>query len=108
MLSVGCAFSFCAGAISFFFFFFDMSSFFVFMVSLSDCPSVFVGHDRVAGFLGFTGLFRDEEVLRCFRRISLLHGAVCAVLEIVDRSPRSLLHMVLGGQLQMRILQLAL
>ena len=29
-----------------------------------------------------------REVLRCSRRISILHGAVCVVLEIAVRSPR--------------------
>ena len=44
--------------------------------------------------LSVSGL-RDNGFLHCSRRISFLHGFVCAVLEIAVRSPRLLLHLVL-------------
>ena len=46
-----------------------------------------MGQDHVVDFLGFADLFEDRGVLRHCRRISILHGAVCAVLEIVVRPP---------------------
>ena len=68
------------------------------MVSLSNSGlCVFVGQDRVTDFPGFAGLFGDSEFFRCSRRISILHGAVYAVLENAVRPPQLLFHPVLGG-----------
>ena len=46
----------------------------------------------------------DRKVLLYSRRISVLKGAVCEVLESLARPPR----LVPNGQLRMRALQLAL
>ena len=72
-----------------------------------DCGSSFSSSGFLSSFivsLSDSGL--RNGFLRCSSRISFLLGAVCAVLEIAVKSIR-LLHLVLGGQLRMWILQLA-
>ena len=61
---------------------FILSSWFPSQTLVSLC---ILGQDRVTDFLSFTDSFEDRGVLRHCRRISILHGAVCAVLEIAVR-----------------------
>ena len=60
--------------------------------------------DRLADFPGFSDSLEDRKVLLNGRRISVLKGAVCEVLETLARPPR----LVPNGQLRMRALQLVL
>ena len=69
----------------------------------TDC--VFGNQDRFADFQGFGDSLEDRKVLLNSRRISVLKGAVCEVLEDAARPPHVSDAPLPNGQLHMRALQ---
>ena len=58
----------------------------VFSLSIPD-DCILGDQDRVADFSGFADSIEDRKILLNSRRISVLKGAVCEVLESAARAP---------------------